>query len=130
MEGEGYMFYFPLYNNLLLRSLYLAGSFYWVFLLDFIGEFLCNSDEAAKSILYKVVVDPSMWAYLSHYLWVVIICVYIVKPSEMGLFSSLLVLLLLTHLFILASYVILTFSIRKINQLIKSRNKQPDGFEK
>ena len=47
-----------------------------------------------------------MWAYITHYTWVVIAVVYVAKPLQMNIFPAVLTVVLLAEAMIYLSYYI------------------------
>ena len=92
--GQGFLFYFPIYDNFVLQSLFIAGSFFWVFTMNWLGS-LMNKDQR-KTKFYKITVTPTLWTYVSHYLWLVIVAVYVINEININIPLSVLVLFTLT----------------------------------
>ena len=63
-------------------------------------------NEQFNPKVYKIVNEPGMWAYISHYTWVVIAVVYVVKPLGMMFFPAVLTALILAEIMIYLSYTI------------------------
>lgn len=79
-HDEGDLFYYPLYNPTWLQCLYTFGSFYLVYLQVWYAKKIYNSKFNEK--FYAVFVTGSMWAYLTHYVWIVIFVRWVVLPYK------------------------------------------------
>jgi len=64
----GFMFYFPLYTTHWMQCIHTTGAWYWVYIIEWVAQALCNDMYHEK--IYLFVRDCSMYAYLSHYLFV------------------------------------------------------------
>lgn len=58
---------------------------------------------------YKLLAGSSLYAYLSHYFFIIVINVGIVRPYKLDFLPALAINLILTNAIILVSYMILNF---------------------
>jgi len=80
--GTGSLFLYPLYTDHGIQSLYTTGTWLWLFGLMGLAEVTLN--DKFHEPTYDFVMACSMYGYLSHYLWIALISVYIVTPSGMN----------------------------------------------
>jgi hypothetical protein len=71
-KNEGDFYSYPLYEPTWLQCTYTLGSYWWVYLLGWWCQEVSN--EKYDDWWYKFLNDCSMWGYLSHYLWIVVVC--------------------------------------------------------
>ena len=79
-EAEGFLFYYPLYIPKWLQSFYTCGSFYLVYINIWYAKRIYNSKFSER--WYQILVGGSMWAYLTHYLWIIIFVKHFVVKYE------------------------------------------------
>ena len=66
------------------------------------------SNEKFNETFYNLVVGSSMWAYISHYLFIVLSGNYVIRPLGLTYPQGVIVDLVLTELAIMLSYILLT----------------------
>ena len=99
-SDTGFLFYFPIYFGFLYQCLYVFGSWLWVYTLMWIGKIVITE----KGVFYDTVVGSGMWAYVSHYLFIVLSSQYIVRPLNLGYYAAVICNYGLTELVILLTY--------------------------
>lgn len=113
-DGTGFMFFYPLYDKVWLMSLFTTGTWLWVYTINLIGAHVATYEVGPW--YYFLFIAPTLWGYLCHYLWVIISTVFVIVPLFAGkdlqnnfliVLLSLLITYVITHICILASYVIL-----------------------
>jgi len=109
--NEGDIFYYPLYEVKWLMNSYTIGSFFFVYYLSMLFHSICNTKFDPK--VYKFVNGQSMWGYLSHYFWLIIICLVFVRPFKLSLGWAITILIVGTQSCIIGSYLLIE-SISKI----------------
>ena len=57
-----------------------------------------------NALVYKFFVGNSLYAYLSHYFWIILIAVGIIRPYKMEFLPGLVVMLLLVNILIAVTY--------------------------
>ena len=80
--GTGSIFLYPIYSDHGIQSLYTTGTWFWLFGIMWYAE--SNLNDKFHEPTYDFVMACSMYGYLSHYLWIALISVYIVRPSGMN----------------------------------------------
>ena len=104
-ENEGFLWFFPLYQPTWLQNVFTIGSFYWVYFYSWLthGELTSKYNEK----VYDFVIGSSMWGYLSHYMWIVLVVQALVRPFKLSLFPAILVNYVFGQLLICLSYILL-----------------------
>jgi len=69
--GQGYLFYYPIYNSLTLRCLFSVGTWMWLYLICYHLSVVANSKFDEK--WYNLIVGSSMYVYVFHYFWLSIV---------------------------------------------------------
>ena len=119
-KHEGDLYSYPLYVPWWLQSFHVMGSFYYVYLLSWYMKSVSN--HKFNETFYEIFVGGSMWAYLSHYLWIVIVARLVVKKFELEFIPAAPIIWLLTETLILLSQLFLNWvygQLGKISQKIK-----------
>lgn len=99
----GALFFYPLYSDYPLQVLHVIGTWLWVFsvvwLMAEFGNFQFNR------IVYKFVSGCSLYAYLSHYFFIVVLVVAFVRPYKMAFVPAFFLVFFGTFILIIASYI-------------------------
>jgi len=103
----GHLFFYPLYTDYPLQVFHTIGTWIWVYLIVWIMAECCNYEYNA--IVYNFVTGCSLYAYLSHYFFIVVIVVTIVRPYKIGFLGALFLVIFGTALLIIATYIPLNF---------------------
>jgi len=103
----GHLFFYPLYGTYGLRCLYTTGTWLWVYNIIWLMHKIGN-DKFNDSV-YNYVCGSSLYAYLSHYFFILIISVMIVRPYKMEFIPALFLMLFGTNFLIFITYVPLNF---------------------
>uniref|UniRef100_A0A7S3CJM0 Uncharacterized protein n=1 Tax=Strombidium rassoulzadegani TaxID=1082188 RepID=A0A7S3CJM0_9SPIT len=89
-HDTGFLYFYPLYEQKWLQNYFVLGSFSWVYLLTWTSKYILNSKF--NDTVFKLFVQGSMFAYLSHYLWIVLCNQYVVRrldlPYSTGVFVT------------------------------------------
>lgn len=93
-KDENFLFFYPLYNPTWMQSLYTSGSFYIVYLLVWYARKILN--HKFNETAYNVFVAGSMWAYLTHYFWIIVCVTYVVRPYKLDFAQAVPITLVLT----------------------------------
>jgi len=78
--GLGQLFFYPLYDDYTLQCLYTTGTWLWVYSLIWIAAICCN--DKFNPTFYKYFTGASLYAYLSHYFFIILIAYLIVRPYK------------------------------------------------
>ena len=82
----GFIFFYPIYGNPIMLSMFTTGTWQAVYTLDWLMEKETNSIYNEK--VFKFYTQGSMFVYLCHDLWITIIATYVVKPLTSASDSS------------------------------------------
>jgi hypothetical protein len=86
---------------------YTIGSWNWIYVNIWIAIAMLN--KKFHEYGYKLINGSSMWAYVSHYLIIVYVEKFVVRPNGMTFVPAFLTAFSLTEVGILASYMTLTY---------------------
>ena len=79
----------------------------WIYLVSWLMQYVAN--KKFNETAYKYLAGSSLYAYLSHYFFIIIIAVGIVRPYKIEFIPALILEIFLTNACILVSYSILNF---------------------
>ena len=102
------MFGYPLYEQTAFQSLHVIGTWSWFYGLMLFGEHTFNGKLNKK--VYDLAVGSSMYAYCSHYFWIVV-ATHIYITLKLNCWWNILLILSTAELFIFVSYIILDYLI-------------------
>jgi len=122
-SDTGFLFYYPIYFKFAYQSLYSTGSWQWLHTLLWAGKNICNKKFDDK--VYDLVIGSSMWAYISHYLFIVIIANYIVRRFQFGYELAVIVNFLGTQVLIFISYLLIQ-AIKKRIDFFNSNDREKE----
>jgi hypothetical protein len=98
--NEGFLFFYPLYTPLWAQNLHSFGSFYYTYLMIWYTKIISN--EKFDDRVYQIYVGGSMQAYITHYLWIVLVVKMVVLPYKMDFSAGVLTTFIGTEISILA----------------------------
>jgi hypothetical protein len=123
-SDTGFLFYYPIYYKFTYQSLFTTGTWQWLYALAWLTEATCNHKFNDK--LYDVIIGCSMWAYISHYFFIVLVSLYIVRVFKLSYHQAIFANLFLTEVAILASYFLLI----KLNDIFAAKiEKRNSSFK-
>lgn len=103
----GFLFFYPLYSDYTIQCLYTSGTWMWVFFVAWMMHYVANKKFNETS--YKLLSGSSLYAYLSHYFFIIVIAVTLIRPYKISFVPALFLNLFLTNLAILITYIIFDF---------------------
>jgi len=103
----GHLFFYPLYRSYPLQCLYTCGTWMWVFGVIWMMHLVGN--KQFNKTTYNLVCGSSLYAYVSHYFFILIISVMIIRPYKIGFVPAFFIMLLGTEFLIFATYIPLNF---------------------
>lgn len=103
----GFLFFYPLYTDYTIQCMYTTGTWVWVYLVTWIMHAFCNKEF--NKTTYKLITGSSMYAYVSHYFFIIMIAVLIIRPYKITFLPALFINIFLTNGFIILSYVFFVF---------------------
>lgn len=77
-SDTGFLFFYPLYSDYTIQSFYTSGTWLWLFFLAWLMQLVGN--QKFNLIIYKYFVGNALYAYLCHYLIIILIAVLIIRP--------------------------------------------------
>ena len=73
----GFMFFYPIYDDTRIQSLFTSGSWLGVFFLCWLLESELNKTFNKK--VFKIVVNSSMYTYLAHDFFITVVAFFLLK---------------------------------------------------
>ena len=80
--GLGQLFYYPLYDDYWLQCLYTTGTWVFVFTIVWITAHIAN--DKFNETFFKYFTGAALYSYLSHYFFIILLSVMIVRPYKLG----------------------------------------------
>ena len=102
-SDTGFLFYYPIYFSFVYQAGYVLGSWQWVYTLMWAGKKIITE----RGSFYESIVGAGMWAYISHYLFIVLSAEFIVRPLGLSYALATVVNFGLTEVAIFVSYGLL-----------------------
>jgi len=106
-SNMGHLFFYPLYSDFSLQCLYTTGTWLWVFTIIWTMAYVAN--DKFNDTVFNYVCGSSMYAYLSHYFFILLISVMVVRPYKLGFMPALFLMFFGCQLMIFLTYVPLNF---------------------
>ena len=103
----GFLFFYPLYTDYTIQCLYTTGTWFWTFT----AVWMCAAyaDKQYNPTVYKFLAGSSLYAYLSHYFFIIMVAVFVIRPYQIKVIPAIFVAYFLTNAVIIISYIILNF---------------------
>lgn len=101
-SGMGHLFFYPLYTDYAMQCLYTTGTWAWVFTIVWLMAAIAN--DKFNPTVYKYTCGVSLYAYLSHYFFILIISVMIVRPYHITFIPALFLMLFGSFFLIFITY--------------------------
>jgi hypothetical protein len=121
---EGFLFFYPIYEPTWLQNLHTLGGYFWVYYWSKTAQSLFDTDFGG-SFLFKFMTEVSMYGYLSHYLWIMLINHFLVRPYKMPFFFAGPLVIFLTFLVITVSFI----ALQKVSKMICPAKKRRDAIK-
>ena len=103
----GFLFFYPLYSDYTIQCLYTSGTWLWIFFISWTLHHIANKKFNERA--YNLLAGSSLYAYLSHYFFIILIAVMVIRPNKISFYPALAIEIVLTNGLILATYLILEF---------------------
>ena len=103
----GFLFFYPLYSDYTIQCMYTTGTWMFLFFISWLMHYVAN--RPFNEAVYKHVNGSSMFAYLSHYFFIIVIAVGIVRPYKISFLPAVFLEFFLTNVAILITYFIFDF---------------------
>ena len=101
--GLGQLFFYPLYDDYWLQCLYTTGTWLFVFTIIWIMALISNS--TFNKTFYKYFTGAALFAYLSHYTFIIFLSVMVVRPYKLTFPQAFCVMFFGTFILIIATYI-------------------------
>jgi len=79
--GLGQLFFYPLYDEYWLQCLYTTGT--WLFVFTIIWLMAVVGNDTFNKTAYKYLTGAALYSYLSHYFFIILLSVMIVRPYKL-----------------------------------------------
>lgn len=123
----GFLFFYPLYTDYTIQCLYTTGTWVWVYVITWSMHAFSNKEF--NKTTYKLVTGSSMYAYVSHYFFIIMIAVLIIRPYKMTFLPALFLNIFLTNALIILSYLFFVFVYELIVPPKKEKEAATPGDE-
>ena len=125
----GHLFFYPLYSTYGLQCLYTSGTWLWVYTIIWIMAEIAN--DKFHEGFYNYMCGSSLYAYVSHYFFILLISVMIVRPNHMEFIPALFLMFFGCQLMIAVTYIPLNFLYELIipPKPTKAMELKPEGAE-
>ena len=102
-SNMGFLFFYPLYVDHPLMSLHTSGSWLWIYGITWLMAEFAN--DKFNGIVYDFVSGASLYAYVSHYFFILILSVLIIRPHKIGFLPGFFIMFFGTFVLVLATYI-------------------------
>jgi len=106
-QGMGHLFFYPLYATYWLQCLYTTGTWIWLYSIIWIMAKVGN--DKFNDTAYNIICGSSLYAYVSHYFYILILSVSIIRPYKIGFGPAFCIMFFGTEFIIFATYIPLNF---------------------
>ena len=102
-SNMGFLFFYPLYVDHPLMSLHTSGSWLWIYGITWaMAEF---ANDSFNRVVYDFISGASLYAYVSHYFFILILSVLIIRPNQIGFLPAFFIMFFGTFILVLATYI-------------------------
>lgn len=99
----GQLFFYPLYTDYWLQCFYVMGTWAWLTAIVWTMAHIAN--EKFNDTIYNYVSGSALYAYVSHYFFILIISVMIIRPNKIGFVGAFFIMFFGTQFLIFITYV-------------------------
>jgi len=99
----GHLFFYPLYQDYTLQAFYVVGT--WTWLTAIIWSMAYFANDKFNATFYKYFTGSAMYAYVSHYFFILVIGVFLVRPYKIGFIGAFFMMFFGTFFAIFATYI-------------------------
>ena len=103
----GHLFFYPIYKAYPMQCLYTTGTWLWLYSIIWIMAKIGN--DKFNPWVYNVLCGSSLYAYVSHYFFILILSVNIVRPYKIAFVPAFFIFFFGTEFIIFATYIPLNF---------------------
>lgn len=128
--GLGQLFYYPLYDDYTLQCLYTTGT--WLFVFTIVWIMALISNDKFNETFYKYFTGAALYAYLSHYFFIILLAVLVVRPYKLTFPEAFSLMFFGTFVLIFITY----WPLNALYELVfppketKAMDLSPDGEQK
>ena len=101
------MFFYPLYNDYTIQCLYTTGTWMWLIFITWTMQHIAN--KKFNETAYKYIAGSALYAYVSHYFFIVLWAVFIIRPYQLTFIPALFLDFFLTDAVVFTSYALFVF---------------------
>jgi hypothetical protein len=106
-QQTGFLFFYPLYTDYTVQCLYTSGTWMWIFAIVWIMHAIAN--KKFNETGYRLLTGSALYAYVSHYFYIILVAVLIIRPYKLTFIQGLVLEVVLVNAVILLSYLIFMF---------------------
>lgn len=106
-SNMGHLFFYPLYSNYSLQCLYTSGTWMWLYSIIWMMALVGN--DKFNDTAYNLICGSSLYAYVSHYFFILILSVMIIRPYKIDFIPAFFIMLFGTEFLIFATYIPLNY---------------------
>jgi hypothetical protein len=103
-SNTGFLFFYPLFGDFTIMSLYTTGTWMFVFMISWVMHDLAN--KKFNDYAYRVLSGSSLYAYLSHYFFILVIAVTIIRPLGIPFVPAIFIEFILVNVVVFGSYML------------------------
>jgi hypothetical protein len=100
--GLGQLFFYPLYDEYWLQCLYTTGT--WLFVFTIVWLMALVGNDTFNMTIYKYFTGSALYAYLSHYFFIILLSVMIVRPYKLTFAEAFCIMFFGTFVLIFVTY--------------------------
>lgn len=102
---SGGIYFYPLYATFGLMCLHTLGTWLWVYVNIWVAIITINNKFSDRA--YKYICDGSLWCYVSHFLFIVLIAFYVVRPLKLTYFPAFFVMFFGTEIGVMVTWIMM-----------------------
>ena len=106
-SSTGFLFFYPLYSDFTIMCLYTTGTWMFLYIISWIMQVIAN--KKFNDYAYRVLSGSSLYAYLSHYFFILVIAVTIIRPLSIPFVPALFIEFILVNAVVLLTYMFFLF---------------------
>jgi len=106
-SNMGHLFFYPLYSSYPLQCLYTTGTWLWLYFIIWMMAKVGN--DKFNDTIYNYFCGASLYAYVSHYFFILILSVMIIRPYKISFVPAFFIMMFGTEFLIFATYIPLNF---------------------
>lgn len=99
----GQLFFYPLYTDYWLQCFYVVGT--WIWLTAIVWTMAYIGNDKFNDTIYNYVSGSALYAYVSHYFFILIISVMVIRPNKIGFIGAFFIMFFGTEFLIFITYV-------------------------